>query len=452
MTADSDAIAAVSARWLRWRWRGARVAALYGVLVPVALAAGIARMWRRRSSLVGLRDKLTGDGARLTPGPILIHGVSLGEVALMRPLVARLEDAFAQRGARPGFLLSTTTETGRQGLDRSFPGYERTFLPYDLPWAVTRFLTRTRPRAVLLLESEIWPLLLCACFARGIPVVLVNAKSSERSFRRFMLGGAATRALFGGVSLAIAQNAAYGARLRALGVPRVHVSGSMKADIVVTADRDAVMRERRRLGLGAEPILLIASTSGEEERALLTIWRDLGATWRLVICPRHPERAPQVVAWCADLGAASWRSTQGGTPAAGAVVIVDEIGRLGTLYALTADAPTPGIAVVGGSLGSGRGGQNMLEAAAAGCCTVVGWDTRNQPDSMAILRAHAGVIEMRPETMARTIAELAFDEARRRRTAAAGVRAWTSGVGASARAARMIVEELDRETPPRKSQ
>ncbi|MBA3708599.1 MAG: hypothetical protein H0W83_07270, partial [Planctomycetes bacterium] len=201
--------AEVSARWMRWRWRAARVSALYTVALPFALVAGCARLWRRRSSLVGVREKITGDGPTLARGQILIHGVSLGEVTLMRPLVARLGEAFAARGERPRFLLTTTTETGKQGLDKHFAGFDRAFLPYDLPWAIARFLTRTRPRALLLLESEIWPLLLCACFARGIPVFLVNAKSSDRSFVRFRTGGAAARALFGGMTLALAQNGAY---------------------------------------------------------------------------------------------------------------------------------------------------------------------------------------------------------------------------------------------------
>lgn len=420
-----------------WRARGAAFALLYLVALPVALLVLAHRLIARRRALVGLVEKCSGDGPALGRGGILIHGVSLGEVALMRGLVPRLESATGL-----ACLLCTTTETGRQGLDRHFPGHQRAFLPLDLPWAVNRFLSRARPRLVVLMENELWPVLLCTCAARGIPVVLANARMSSRSFSRYRHTTAVTRPLFASLALVLAQNGDYAARLARLGVARsrLQVCGSMKTDSVVLPEPAQVEQERVRLGLGPDdetaPILLLASTSQGEEEPLLRACLSWAPHWRLVICPRHPERGAEVLALCTALGLSARRSTQDGGGPRPQVIIVDEIGRLGQLYALC--AASGGIAVVGGSLGSGRGGQNMLEAAAAGCCTVVGWDVRNQPDAMHLLRAQQAVVELSAPTLAETLAALAGDAPRRRRLGVDAQRAWTQGRGAVAGVAAAI--------------
>ena len=183
-------------------------------------------------------------------------------------------------------------------------------------------------------------------------------------------------------------------------------------------------------------MLLLASTSEGEEDTILTAWKLAG--WRIVICPRHPERGDAIAR---ALGRPCVRSSQGGRlTTADEVLIVDEIGRLNALYGWC--AREQGIAVVGGSFGSGRGGQNMLEAAAARCATVVGWDTRSQPDSMHLLRAIGGVVEVDPETLASELAALASDAPRRGRLAAAGHAAWGAGQGATTRVLRVIVAAI----------
>jgi 3-deoxy-D-manno-octulosonic-acid transferase len=447
--ADSSRRARVGARARRWRGFAAVLSLLYLALAPAAAALLAHRVWLRRRALAGLREKLTGEVARPMPGLPLFHGVSLGEVTLLRALLPPVLAALGETRA----LLTTTTETGRAGLDKHFPDQERAFLPFDLPTAVASFLTRTRPRAVVLLEAEWWPQLLAACFARGIPVVVVNARMSARSYQRYAQAGAAARALFGNLSLVLAQNGVYAARLARLGVPRdrLHVCGSLKADVVTPAPPAAAAAERKRLGLGIAPLFLCASTSDGEEEALVKAWQRHCPSWRLVICPRHPERGADLVALCAKSGVAATRSSTlaGAAPAADHAVIVDEIGRLGALYA----AATPaGLAIVGGSLGSGRGGQNMLEAAAAGCCTVVGWDVRNQPDAMVLLRTHQGVVELPAAGIDAAIAALANDPARREAIGAAGRAAWASGRGAGARTARLLADFIrDHGQPSRKT-
>jgi 3-deoxy-D-manno-octulosonic-acid transferase len=422
----------------------------YSVLLIVALplvAALLAhRLWIRRKGLVGLHEKLTGRGTTFAPGQILVHGVSLGEVNLMRPLVPRLEAAFGTR-----CLLTTTTETGRARLDEVFPDRQRAFLPLDLPWAVSAFLSRARPRAVVLLELEVWPLLLTACHLRRIPVVLLNARVSERSFRGYRRARWLLRPLFRGLALALGQNGTWSARLAGLGArrERLVVSGSMKADMVGCATPEAMQREAERLGLRpGQPVLLLASTSAgahSEEETLLAprfgSWVERG--WQVVVCPRHPERGNEIATLIAALPGAPQvrRSSQGQRLEGHAqVLLVDEIGRLAALYAWT--AAVNGIAVVGGSFGSGRGGQNMLEAVAAGCCTVVGWDTRNFPDAMALLHLEGGVVEVDPDECQDALLALANDPARRQRLGSNGRRAWERGRGAMERSVALMARRL----------
>ncbi len=239
----------------RWWWHLAFFSLLLVLALPL-VALGLAhRVWVRRKGLVGLREKLTGRGSSITPGQILVHGVSLGEVNLMRPLVPHLE---AQLGAR--CFLTTTTETGRARLDEVFADRQRAFLPLDLPWAVWTFLRRTKPRLVILLELEVWPVLLCMCHLRGIPVMLLNARVSERSFRGYRRAGALLRPMLRPMALALGQNPTWSARLVALGMrrDRVVVSGSMKADMVASASIDVAQQLAIRFGLrGQQPLLLL---------------------------------------------------------------------------------------------------------------------------------------------------------------------------------------------------
>jgi 3-deoxy-D-manno-octulosonic-acid transferase len=424
----------------RWYWQLAFFSVWLCIALPLVLSLIAHRIWVRRKGMVGLREKLTGHGVPITPGQIMVHGVSLGEVNLMRPLIPHLE---AQLGAR--CFLTTTTETGRARLDEVFADHERAFLPLDLPWAVMTFLRRAKPRLVVLLELEVWPILLCVCHLRGIPVMLLNARVSERSFRGYQRAGAILRPMLRPLVLALGQNPTWSARLVALGVPRdrVVVSGSMKADMVARATPEVTQQLATRFGLrSGQPLLLLSSTSAgaamEEQVVLqgrLSEWQDRG--WQVVICPRHPERGQEIATWIKSIGGVAKRTSAGEKlDQQNQILIVDEIGKLGALYAWTAQVQ--GIAVVGGSLGSGRGGQNMLEPAAAGCCTVVGWDTRNFPDAMALLRAEGGVIEVGKINCQHTLAKLADDPSQRTTIGVQGQQAWARGRGAVVRSAALV--------------
>jgi len=410
------------------------LSALYLFALLFALPLLAVRLAKRARPLVGVSSKWSGASAPAPAGCTLIHGVSMGEVQLMRLLVPELERLF---GAP--CLITTSTDTGWAAAAGAFPDHRRRFFPFDSPWAVRRFLDLHRPARVILLELELWPQFLLTCQQRNLPVILLNARLSERSFRGYARLPSLLGPVFGSIHLAQAQNAAWAARLRALGVREVQIPGSLKADLVKPVDVLAGQQQRRRLGLATDsrPIFLVASTSAGEEQALIKSWLGWGAAWRLIICPRHPERGAQLQGLCQQLGVAARCTALADLPlpeGGDKVLIVDEIGHLGALYQLAA------MAVVGGSLGSGRHGQNMLEAVANGCCTIVGWDTSNFPDAMALLRAADGVVEMHPETIDTILRELATDPDRRACVAAAGRQAWMAARGAAARA----VHGLDR--------
>ena len=416
-----------------WRLRVQAWSAPLLLLSPLLVVLLALHHRRRGRSLDGLRQALGVDLPRVAGRPVVVHGVSLGEVALMKAVLPSLSGPL---------LLTTTTPSGWEGLAQRHAGLPRCRWPLDLPWAVEAFLRRVKPRAVVLLEAELWPVMLAACHARGIPVLIANARSSPRSFARMRAIRCLVRPLLRNLRLVAAQTPDYGARLLHLGVrrERIAVTGSLKADLVAPADA-AALDWCAANGLDVQrPLLLLASTSAGEEAALLVGGPEAwwARTWQLAICPRHVERGDELARLCVRLGGLPRRTSLG--EALGSrpneILIIDQIGRLGALYAHT--ARSGGIAVVGGSCGSGRGGQNMLEAAAAGCCTVVGWDTRAQPDPMAVLRRHQAVVELEPGRIAPALSALAEDRARRVDLGQRAQAAWRTGRGALARLERLI--------------
>ena len=386
-----------------------------------------------------LGSKLTGKVDRPEPGRVLVHGVSMGEVALMKVVVPAIE----ARSSAPCTLTSTTT-TGFEALSKAFPEHHRVAWPFDLPWAVERFLSRVKPRAVVLMEIELWPVYLAACHRRGIPVLVLNGRMSAKSYRGYRKFRATIGPLMRPLALVLAQRKEWGQRFSALGCPRVEVPGSLKADLVQPADDAAITAERTRLQLDDRPVLLFASTSApEEDRLLAALARlpGLGKAWRLIICPRHPERGGDIAASCRRHELPVARTG----PRADApridendVIIVDEIGRLGALYGI-AD-----IAIVGGSLGSGRGSQNVWESAAAGTCTVVGTDTRNFPDAIAALEAADAIKTIDPTDANGTrdiIRALMDAPAERAEMGERGRRAWSGAGGALDRTLDVLARE-----------
>lgn len=350
--------------------------ALYTLLWWLALPWLPLRLWwrGRREPMyrahIGERFGWYGRAPATSPGAVWIHAVSLGETRAVAPLVERLLREAPQRT----IVLTHMTATGREG-GRALFGDRVTqaWLPYDLPFAMRRFLARFRPRAGLLVETELWPNLAAAAGEAGVPLFLINARLSERSARGYARIGALARPLVQALAGVAAQTEADAQRLRALGATHVVVTGNLKFDATIPAE----MRDRGRLlreQFGRErPLILLASTRDGEEALLVdALSRARLPTQALVvIVPRHPQRFDAVAALIEARGLTLARRSADRPVASGVrVVLGDSMGELAAYYA-AAD-----VAFVGGSL-LPFGGQNLIEAIAAGVPTLVGPHTFN---------------------------------------------------------------------------
>jgi len=318
-----------------------------------------------------------------------LHGVSVGEVQLLAGLAEELQRQATDAGRTIECVVSSSTTTGLSVAARRFPA-ERVFpCPLDFSWAVERTLDRIRPDLLVLGELELWPNLLLRTRARGIPIVIANARMSERSFNGYRRIPPLIRRMLGCVSLVMARSAADAGRFMALGAPRAVVAGSLKFD-GVRGDREAtgVQKLARLAGFAADDIVFLAgSTQAPEEAMAIEVARGLlprHPSLRLVLVPRHVERAGEVASLLEASGLAWQRRSRleadGADPDA-RVLLVDTTGELAQWWG------TAEIAFVGGSLDGRRGGQNMLEPAAYAAAVAFGPHTRNFRDEVAVLLA-----------------------------------------------------------------
>jgi 3-deoxy-D-manno-octulosonic-acid transferase len=309
-------------------------------------------------------------GVNTTQPIIWIHAVSVGEVLAIGWLVKSLDESL------PNFqiIISTTTRTGQQ-LARERFGINRVFYcPLDLPWAVNRVLCELNPALFILAETEFWPNLLAACSARRIPVAVVNARISDRSWPRYKALRGLWEKFLQPLSLVLAQTEKDAARLRAIGcvVDRVHVSGNLKFDVRVATDSAAT--QLLRIGAKGRRIVVAGSTLEGEEAALLSIWPALLTEFPnllLILAPRHPERFSAVAALL-DRSYLQWqrRSLWNADPpdenlGSAQIILLDSIGELASVYQLAE------VAFVGGSL-IPSGGHNPLEPAQFGVPILMG--------------------------------------------------------------------------------
>ncbi|MDX1376583.1 MAG: glycosyltransferase N-terminal domain-containing protein, partial [Burkholderiales bacterium] len=246
---------------------------LYTVLMHLAMPLAVARLWWRGRREPGYRRNIgerfaryAEAGSKAAPEPLIwLHAVSVGEVRGAAPLVRGLREAYP----RHALLVTCTTAAGRDTATQVYGDTVRiAYFPYDLPRVVKRFLEHFRPQLVVVMETEVWPNLLAACRARGVPAVLANARLSEKSARGYRRLGPLARGAFGAFSAVCAQDADSAERLRALGATQVTITGNLKFD----AEPDAAkLAEGRALkaALGARRVLLLASTRDGEERMLL---------------------------------------------------------------------------------------------------------------------------------------------------------------------------------------
>jgi len=323
--------------------------------------------------------------------PLWLHAVSVGEVMAAAPL-ARL---LATRHPDVPLLASTTTETGRAVAEQRIPAVRFVFFPFDFGWSVRRAVRALRPRAVLLIETELWPNFLAACAAKGIPAVVVNGRISPRSFPRYRLIRSWLRPVLGHVRLFCMQSAADAERILALGAPaeRVVVTGNLKYDLPAldeAVDRDAL---RAGLALPADRRLVVAGSihRGEDE-AVIEAYKAAASSRRdlcLLLAPRHPERLEEVEQAATRAGVACVRRSRvpGEAPRPGGAILLDTMGELARLYAVAS------VVFIGGSL-IPHGGQNILEPAAYGRPVLHGPHMGNFSEMRDLFRTARAAIEV----------------------------------------------------------
>jgi 3-deoxy-D-manno-octulosonic-acid transferase len=301
---------------------------------------------------------------------IWLHTVSVGETRAAASLVERLLQAYPDHQ----LLLTHTTPTGRAESERLYgEKVWRVYLPYDYPFAVRRFLQSFRPALGVLLETEIWPNLIAACQEQQAPLLLLNARMSEKSARRYGRYPALTKQALQGLATIAAQTEADAERLRRLGAQQVAVMGNLKFDIEPPAEMLQLGQAfRQRFGVPRK-VFLAASTRDGEEALLLDVLGKLEIPGGLltVIVPRHPQRFADVAAMLEGRGLAYVRrSGEGQVPTDVSFVLGDSMGEMYAYYAAC------DVAFIGGSL-LPFGGQNLIEACAVGRPVLVGSHTYN---------------------------------------------------------------------------
>jgi 3-deoxy-D-manno-octulosonic-acid transferase len=348
---------------------------LYSFVIYLATPLILLRLlWRARKQPEYLHHLGERWGFYRRPVPeklIWVHAVSVGETRAAQPLVEALQHAWPEHV----ILLTGMTPTGRAaGREVYGDRLIQAYLPYDYPDAVDRFFRHFSPSFGVLMETELWPNLLAAAKRKGVPVVLANARLSERSARGYGKIAALVGPAFSALAAVAAQTPVDARRIAEFGAAKVSVCGNLKFDVTPAADRIALGHAWRQ-ALGERPVWLAASTREGEEALVLAAWRKVAASGTLpvpllVIVPRHPQRFLEVAALLEQGDVAFVRRSDGFPNSGTQVWLGDSMGEMAA-YCTLAD-----ISFIGGSL-LPLGGQNLIEAAACGCAAIVGPHTFN---------------------------------------------------------------------------
>lgn len=369
---------------------------------------------------------------------VWLHAVSVGEVLAASSLVTALENTL---GSELCVVISTTTKTGQQ-LARTRFGAERVFyFPIDFRFAVRHWLDALRPELLLLTESELWPRLLHECGRDGIPVVVVNARISDRALRRSLRVRALWQRMARHVTFWLAQSEGDAERLQGLGVQPscVQVAGNLKYD--TEAPRENALTNAVRSGAAGRPVVVAGSTvaygTTPEEGIVLDamrahVWPEFPQAL-LLLAPRHPQRFSEASVLASQFGttvcATELLNSTPGYRVEERIVVLDTIGDLAALYRIA------NAAFVGGSL-LPHGGHNPLEPAQFGVPVIVGPHTENFRDIVAKLIAADGVVSLSstsPDALGTAVATLLADREEARALGARGRAVFAEQKGATAR-------------------
>jgi 3-deoxy-D-manno-octulosonic-acid transferase len=360
-----------------------RLAAVAKPFVPLLMSNRL----RRGKELAERLHERRGETDLPRPdGPLVwMHAASVGEMLAVIPVVEHVLD----RGLE--VLVTSGTVTSAQLAEWRLPqGAIHQFVPYDAPQFVARFLDHWRPSMALFAESDLWPNLIVATAERGVPLILLNGRLSERSFARWRRMPRAISALLHHFDLCLAQSVADAGRLGDLGAPRILTTGNLKLD-VPAPPADAEALASMQAAVDGRPVVAAASTHPGEEKIIVDVHRRLHQSFPdllTLVVPRHPERGPGVVEIANAAGLNAVARSHGYLPGAGTdVYVADTIGELGIVYRV---AP---VVFMGGSLVR-HGGQNPIEAAKLGSAILHGPHVWNFADLYAELDRSEGAAEV----------------------------------------------------------
>lgn len=425
---------------------------LYTFLLYLALPWVLLRVWWRGFSVPGSRrhwrERLGYVAEQSGEKPtVWLHAVSVGEVRAAAPLI----DALMQADPQVTLLVTTTTPTGRETVGKLFGRrVHRAYLPWDLPFAIRRFLSRVRPVKVIVMETELWPNLFRALRQRSVPLYLVNARLSDASLRGYRRVPSLVRGTLACVTGIAAQSETDARRFLEIGATLQQLvrAGNLKYEIRLPSDYARRLDTLRQLCRGREPVWIAASTHPGEESAAITAHEKLLERYPeslLLLVPRHPERAAEVAALCQRAGMAGvLYSALDGDDAdkllsASQVVVVDVLGELTYLYGLASAA------LIGGSLVP-HGGHNPLEALQADCAVLTGSHTGNFADIYRQLEKAAAVTRIETaESLAEMLERLFRDSELRAQQLDAGLKVLNANRGALAQVKALL--ETDGRTP-----
>lgn len=417
----------------------------YSFALLLVLAAG-APWWLFRMATSGKYREGLGERLGFVPrrvregvagaSVVWIHAVSVGEVLAASRLIEELTQNLAQREGPWRVVVSTTTRTG-QKLARERLGSDRVFyFPLDFAFAVRAWLRALRPRLLVLAETEFWPRMLTECRRVGVPVAVVNARISDRSWPRYRRLAGIWKRLLRGLSVVLAQTPLDAERLQALGAANVRGGGNLKFDVRATQPAAVTAMLREQLVPGTRVLVCGSTLSGEEELLLDAMPDEVV----MILAPRHPERFEAVAQLLRRRGArwvrrSAWMD-QTRSVEAGTVFLLDSIGELASVYSLAE------VAFVGGSL-LPYGGHNPLEPAQFGVPVVMGPSYENFRGIVETLRAQDAICIVEPEELRNTLAGMFSDRASARAMGERARRVFESEAGATRRAMEAILGLLE---------
>ena len=403
---------------------------VYDALTTLAVppAAAWVAMRSRHRPLLARFSPVVPEGMN---APFWVHACSVGELSVARPVIAALIERYPDAPT----VLTVSTVTAWDMASKDPAGAALAWFPIDQRTVVARFFERLKPRALLLMETEIWPNVLREAERRGVPTLVLNARLSDKHFARYKRNAPFFQTVFSRITHVVAQHPTYADRFTSLGVDRarVTVTGNIKFDNLTTAVDEAKLKGlREQCGLcDTGPIVVFGSTRPGDEALAAACWR----TWkdqfpdaRLIVAPRHRQRLQEALSAFTDPVMLRSRIVSGERVQHERVLFVDTLGELVDFYALAT------VAIIGGSFYPGVNGHNPLEPAALGVPTVFGPYMSNFIDPAEVLiNAQAAIQVESPDALESTVSSLLRSPARRAALSSAARGAIAQNTGALAR-------------------